>query len=62
MLRVELACAHWALALLLAPVDGRVALAADVERVELVVVQLVLVARVLVAGLRTIKGFRTRVS
>ena len=48
---LELCCAEGALDLLLAAVDGRVALGADVERVELVVVQLVLVRRVLVARL-----------
>ena len=53
---MEFCSAHGTVDLLLSPVDGRVALAADVERVELVVVQLVLVARVLVAGLRTIRG------
>ena len=48
---LELCGAEGALDLLLAEVDRRVALGADVERVELVVVQLVLVRRVLVARL-----------
>ena len=52
---LELCGAEGALDLLLAEVDRRVALGADVERVELVVVQLVLLSRVLVARLKTQK-------